>query len=98
MRISKMIAISAALVFATAGHLRAQQHDTSVARDSPRPEIAILGTMQEGADLRIRVEVRNFTMGGEEYTKLAADPTKMNPEHYGEEKQRPNFGHVHAYL
>jgi hypothetical protein len=37
-------------------------------------------------------------MGGHEYTKLAPNPTQENPEHYGAEPQRPNFGHIHAYL
>ena len=66
--------------------------------DSPTPEIIILGAIQQGSDLRIKVEVRNFKMGGHDYTKLAADPKKDNPHNYGMEKQRPNFGHIHVYL
>ena len=66
--------------------------------DSPTPEILILGAMQEGRNLRLKVEIRNFEMNEDEYTPLAESPSTQNPPHYGLEEQRPNFGHIRVYL
>ena len=66
--------------------------------DNPTPEVMIIGAAQDGHDLKVTVAVKNFKMGGECYTPLAANPTEQNPPNYGKVPRKANYGHIHAYL